>query len=247
MQTEGIDSSISTPSSDPASNHSADASAVARRTMVDRQIKTFDVTDSALLARMLEVPRELFLPAELKPLVYSDSSLQLKAGAPGQTPRTLLPPLVLARLIQGARVMDSDRALVVAAGTGYSTALLAGLAAAVVALESDPKLLDEARVSLDAFGLKDVRLIAGPLAAGAPGDAPFDVILVDGGVAANLDPLLAQLKNGGRLVAVQRQPDGTGKAVRYDKVDGAIGYRILFDAAAPVLDAFRPAEAFTFS
>ncbi len=94
--------------------------------MVDRQIKTFDVTDSALLARILEVPRELFLPAELKPLAYSDSSLQLKPGAPGQTQRTLLAPLILARLIQGARVMESDKALVVAAGVGYSTALLCG-------------------------------------------------------------------------------------------------------------------------
>ncbi len=243
MRTESIESSVA----DPSSEASADAWAVSRRTMVDRQIKTFDVTDSALLARILEVPRELFLPAELKPLAYSDSSLQLKPGAPGQTQRTLLAPLILARLIQGARVMESDKALVVAAGVGYSTALLSGLAADVVALEADPALFDQARASLDAFGLKGVRLILGPLAAGADSEAPFDVILVDGGVAANLDPLLAQLKNGGRLVAIQRLPDGTGKAVRYDKVDGALGYRILFDAAAPVLDPFKPAAAFTFS
>jgi protein-L-isoaspartate(D-aspartate) O-methyltransferase len=242
MQTESIDSSVSDPASNPE-----DASALARRTMVDRQIKTFDVTDAALLTRMLEVPRELFLPAELKPLAYSDSSLQLKPGASGQTARTLLPPLILARLIQGARVMLSDKALVVAAGGGYSTALLAGLAADVVALESDPALFAEARANLDAIGLKSVRLLLGPLAEGAPGEAPFDVILVDGGVAANLDPLLAQLKNGGRLVTVQRLPDGTGKAVRYDKMDGALGYRILFDAATPVLVPFKPAEAFTFS
>ncbi len=243
MQTESIDSSVSDPSSDASS----DPWAVSRRTMVDRQIKTFDVTDSALLARMLEVPRELFLPVELKPLAYSDSSLQLKPGAPGQTPRTLLPPLVLARLIQGGRLMERDKALVVAAGCGYSTALVAGLAGDVVALESDPVLFEHARASLDAFGLKDIRLLLAPLAAGAAREAPFDVILVDGGVAANLDPLLAQLKNGGRLLAVQRLADGTGKAVRYDKVDGALGYRILFDASTPVLDSFKPVEAFTFS
>jgi protein-L-isoaspartate(D-aspartate) O-methyltransferase len=251
MQTESIDSSVSGPSSGPASDASSappsDAWAVLRRTMVDRQIKTFDVTDAALLARMLDVPRELFLPAELKSLAYSDSSLLLKPGAPGQTPRTLLPPLILARLIQGARVMEGDKALVVAAAGGYSTALVAGLAAEVVALEADPALFEQARASLDAFGLQGVRLLLGPLAAGAASEAPFDVILIDGGVAANLDPLLAQLKNGGRLVTVQRLPDGTGKAVRYDKVDGALGYRILFDAAAPVLDPFKPAEAFTFS
>lgn len=205
------------------------------------------MTDSALLARMLDVPRERFLPAELEPFAYSDSSLRLKSGSPGETPRTLLPPLILARLLQGARIMDSDRALVVAAGGGYSTALLAGLAADVVALEVDPTLFEQTRANLDAFGLKRIRVILRPLAAGAPSDGPFDVILVDGGVAANLDLLFAQLSDGGRLVTVQRLSDGTSKAVRYDKADGALGQRILFDAAAPVLDAFKPCEMFTFS
>jgi protein-L-isoaspartate(D-aspartate) O-methyltransferase len=235
MQTESIDPAV------------PDASAALRRTMVDRQIITFDVTNSALLARMLEAPRELFLPPELKPFAYSDSSLSLRPGVSGGKVRTLLPPLVLARLIQGAQINQSDRVLVVAAAGGYSTALVSGLAADVIALESDAALVAQARGSLDAFGLKRVPILCGPLAAGAPGDAPFDVVLVDGGVAANLDPLLAQLKSGGRLVAIQRLPDGTGKAVRYDKADGATGYRILFDAAAPVLDAFEPAEQFRFS
>lgn len=235
MQNTSIDPSIS------------DRSAFSRRTMVDCQIRTFDVTDSALLARMLDVPRERFLPPELEPVAYSDSSLQLKSDAPGAKPRSLLPPLILARLIQSARVLAGDKALVVAAAGGYSAALLAGLAADVVAVESDPALFEELRVNLDAFGLKNVRALLGPLGAGAPKEAPFDVILVDGGVAANLDPLLAQLKDGGRLVTVQRLADGVCKAVRYDKADGATGYRILFDASAPVLDAFQPAEEFTFS
>ncbi len=232
MQNASIDPSVSDPS------------AFSRRTMVNCQIKTFDVTDSALLERMLEVPRERFLPPELEALAYSDASLHLK---PGEGARSLLPPLVLARLLQSARVLASDKALVVAAGTGYSTALLAGLAGDVVAVESDPALFDELRANLDAYGLKNVRTLLVPLVAGAPKEAPFDVILVDGAVAANLDPLLAQLKDGGRLVAVQRLADGTCKAVRYDKADGATGYRILFDASAPLLDAFKPAEEFTFS
>jgi protein-L-isoaspartate(D-aspartate) O-methyltransferase len=232
---------MQTESTDPAPS---DSSAALRRTMVDRQIITFDVTDSALLTRMLEVPRELFLPAALRPFAYSDSSLPLKSGAPA---RFLLPPLILARLIQGAQINQGDRTLVVAAGGGYSTALVAGLAADVVALDSDASFIAQARASLDGSGLKRVRLVLGPLAAGAPGEAPFDVILIDGGVAANLDPLLAQLRDGGRLVAIQRLADGTGKAVRYDKADCATGYRILFDAPAPVLDGFEPAERFTFS
>ena len=100
-------------------------SAFSRRTMVERQIKTFDVTDAALLARMLETPRERFLPADLATLAYSDASLQVKRGEHGSKPRTLLAPLILARLIQGAVVLPGDKALVIASGTGYSTAILA--------------------------------------------------------------------------------------------------------------------------
>lgn len=226
-------------------------SAFLRRTMVDCQIRTFDVTDQTLLARLLEVPREEFLPEDLASLAYSDASLQVKTSEPGAKTRTLLPPLVLARLIQGADVLASDKVLDVAPGIGYSTALLAGLAGAVVSLESDPALLATTRANLDGFGLARVRTLLGPLAEGAPKEAPFDVIFVNGAVEANLDQLLAQLREGGRLVAIQRQPDdptgGASKAVRYERIDGATGYRVLFDASAPVLDAFRKAEEFTFS
>ena len=225
-------------------------SAFFRRTMVECQIKTFDVTDPALLARMLEVPRELFLPVELAPLAYSDAGLQIKPGKPGQAPRFLLPPLVLARLIQGAEVLPSDKVLDLASATGYSAALLAGLADAVVALESDHALLEQTRSNLDRAGLTEVRTILGPLAAGAPSEAPFDVIFINGGVEANLEQLCAQLKEGGRLLAIQRLPDGqsgwASKAVRYEKIDGATGYRILFDAWTPVLEPFCMGEKFTF-
>jgi protein-L-isoaspartate(D-aspartate) O-methyltransferase len=215
--------------------------------MVDCQIRTFDVTDQPLLARMLEVPREDFLPPDLAPLAYSDTGLQVKSG--GER-RTLLPPLVLARLIQGAGVRSADKVLDVGAATGYSSALLAGLAGRVVALESDPSLYKELRSNLDAFGLAKVESVLAPLSEGAPKEAPFDVIFINGAVEANLDALFAQLKDGGRLVALKPlSRDLTGrasKAVRYEKIDGGIGYRVLFDASAPILDAFRRDEQFTF-
>jgi protein-L-isoaspartate(D-aspartate) O-methyltransferase len=218
-----------------------------RRTMVDCQVRTFDVTDQALLARMLEVPREQFLPAELAPLAYSDNGLQLNSG--GER-RTLLPPLILARLIQGVHVTSADRVLDVGAATGYSSALLAGLAGEVVALESEPVLYNELRSNLDSYGLTKVRTVLGPLAGGAPAEAPFDVIFIHGAVEANLDALLAQLKEGGRLATFKPLPgDLTGrasKAVLYEKIAGGTGYRVLFDASAPVLEAFRQTEHFTF-
>jgi protein-L-isoaspartate(D-aspartate) O-methyltransferase len=238
MQDTGIDDL----SSDSASH---------RRTMVDCQIRTFDVTDQALLARMLEVPRERFLPAELAPLAYSDAALQVRPADPGDQPRTLLPPLVLARLLQGADLRADDKVLDVAPGTGYSTALLAGLSAAVVALESDPSFVETTRANLAGFGLDQVRVVHGPLDAGAPKEGPFNVILVNGAVEANLQLLLAQLKEGGRLVTIQRlasgPAEGASQAVRFERIDGSTGYRILFSAFAPVLDAFKMVDQFTFA
>jgi protein-L-isoaspartate(D-aspartate) O-methyltransferase len=225
-------------------------SASLRRTMVDCQIRTFDVTDQRVLARMLEVPREQFLPAELAQLAYSDLALQLNPGRSGGVRRTLLPPFVLARLIQEAGVGPADGVLDVAPGTGYSSALFAGLAARVVALESERPLYEELQSNLGALGLANSQTKLGPLAEGAPAEAPFDVIFVNGTVEANLDTLFSQLKEGGRLLALYRlagDPTGrAGKAVRYEKIESAMGYRLLFDASAPVLDAFRAGHQFTF-
>jgi protein-L-isoaspartate(D-aspartate) O-methyltransferase len=173
---------------------------------------------------MLDVPREHFLPPELAPLAYSDIGLQVNRG--GER-RTLLPPLVLARLIQGASVKSTDTVLDVGAATGYSSALLAGLAGRVVALESERSLYNELRSNLDSFGLTKVQTVLAPLSEGAPKQAPFDVIFINGAVEANLDALFAQLKDGGRLVALKPlSGDLTGrasKAVRYEKIDGGTG------------------------
>lgn len=235
------DTSIATPLPD---------SVFLRRTMVDCQIRTFDVTDRALLARLLEVPRELFLPAELWPLAYSDKDLIVKPGEPGQKPRTLLPPFVLARLIQGAAIGPTDKVLDLASSGGYSAALLAGLAGSVIALESDRLLHEQTRANLDGFGLSEVTTMLGPLVKGAPAEAPFDVIFINGAVEANLESLLAQLKDYGRLMAIEYLPEDeskrAGKAVRYEKAEGAFGVRRLFDASAPILPEFRRKAEFTF-
>lgn len=226
-------------------------SAERRRTMVDCQIRTFDVTDQDLLARMLDVPRELFLPPDLAPLAYSDLSLDIRLGDRAEAPRSLLAPLILARLLQGARVSPTDKILDVASAGGYTAALLAGLAGKVVALESERPLYDFTRANLDAFGLANVETVCRPLDKGVPGEAPFDVIVVNGAVETRLEPLVDQLKDGGRLVAILHLPDDpTGrasKAVLYERIAGTASFRILFDATAPVLDGFHRTEQFTFA
>ncbi len=226
-------------------------SALRRETMVECQIRPFDVHDKDLLARMLELPRENFLPRELWWLANSDAALHLNPAQPGGERRVLLPPFVLARLIQAAEAKPSDAVLDVAPGTGYSTAILAGLAGRAVAVESDSSLYKALRSNLDAVGLSKVETVLGPLHKGAPSHAPFDLILVNGAAEANLDSLFAQLKEGGRLLAfrpLSRSPGAhTGEAVRYEKIRGTIGLRPLFEASVPMLDAFRKSKEFVFA
>ncbi len=221
-----------------------------RQMMVDCQIRTFEVTDRPVIDRFLAVPRERFLPDAVRALAYSDRGFTVPPAAAGAEARYLLPPLHLARLIQGGRVSTADRVLDVAGGTGYSAAILAGLSDHVLALEASAEACADMTGRLTAFGLGAVRTISGPLDAGAQGEGPFDVILLNGAAETGLDALFAQLAEGGRLLTIQRQAnDPTGraaKAMRFEKTSGEVSGRILFDAAAPVLSAFRKKPAFVF-
>ena len=215
-----------------------------RQTMVECQIRTFDVTDQPLLQRFLDVPRELFVGPEHQAAAYSDSLLNVRG-------RAMLRPLVLARLLQAARLEPGQRILVVGAGAGYTAALAAGLAAEVVALESDADLAGTARANLAQLGLGNVDVRTGPLAEGVKGGRGFDVIVLDGAVAVEPTQLLAQLADGGRLVAITREADDpTGQAAKamiHDRVGGNFGRRQAFSAfAAPVLPGFERAAEFTF-
>jgi protein-L-isoaspartate(D-aspartate) O-methyltransferase len=223
------------------------ASADLRQTMVDRQLRPFDVTDVTVLQRFLDVPRERFLPEDLAPLAYSDTAIALRSGA-GEKIRTLLPPLVLARFIQNADIKPTDSVLEVAVGSGYSAALLSGLAAKVVSLESETALAEQAKATLEAIGASNVRVETGPLEVGFPSAGPYDVILVYGAVEDGLDALFEQLTPDGHLLAICRHDQRSGQqAVRYERSNGkAAGERPLFDAAAPILCGFKKPPAFVF-
>lgn len=223
--------------------------AVRRRTMVDCQIRTVDVTDHAVVARFLEVPREKFVPAQLAPFAYSDMALKLPPAVAGAG-RQLLSPAILARFVQAAAVKPTDKVLDIASATGYSAAIFAGLAQEVVAIEADPLLASAARDNLASVGPAPVRVLNSPLAEGAPSEAPFDIIFVNGAVENHLDILLKQLRSGGRLLAIVRrteEPDrGVSHAVRFESQSGRISSTFLFDAEAPVLAEFRKELEFEF-
>jgi protein-L-isoaspartate(D-aspartate) O-methyltransferase len=212
--------------------------AAARRMMVDGQIRTVDVTDLRLQSAMLEVERERFVPPAHRAIAYLDRDIPVTDG--GRPARRLPKAMVLARMIQAAAIEPSERVLDVGCATGYSAAILARIAAAVIALEEDPELFAAAQAAL--AGQDKVKLVNGPLAAGWPVAAPYDVILLDGATEIAPRTLLSQLREGGRLVCVLgRAPMGKGTVYRL--VGGHVTAQPVFDAAAPLLPGFaKPAE-----
>lgn len=217
----------------------------ARRAMVDGQVRTSDVTHLGLIAAMLEIPREAFLPEASAALAYLDRDVLIADATATEPARYLMKPMVLARLIQAADPSPQDRVLVIGAGTGYAAAVMSRLAAEVIALEENKLLFEQARSILSALGSRNIVVAHGCLADGAPASGPYDVILIDGGVETVPDQLCGQLSPGGRLVTVVRSGP-VGKAKLFQPVNGKLRGRELFDAVAPVLPGFSLAPAFVF-
>lgn len=216
-----------------------------RTRMVDSQLRTESITDHRLLAVMGEIPRELFVPPDQKALAYLDRDVPFYATGGGARGRAMMEPAPLGRLIQALDVGQDERALVVGAGTGYSAAILARLAAGVVGVESDPALAAQAIRNLGQLGVANATVVVGPLEAGNAAGAPYDVILLDGAVEMLPAVLLDQLAEGGRLAGVV----GYGRAAAatlYTRSEGDIGGRPVFDADVPPLPGFRKPAAFVF-
>jgi protein-L-isoaspartate(D-aspartate) O-methyltransferase len=215
--------------------------ALARRNMVEGQLRPNRVTNAQLLAAVGELPREHFLPDGLKSVAYSDEDVPLGNG------RFLMEPMVLVRLIQTLQPGPGDKALVLAAGRGYGAALLARLVGQVVAVESDAGLASSADQTIKALGLGNVTFVVGPAEAGAAASGPYDVVLIEGSVRQIPPAILDQLAEGGRLVTVLAgAPGALGVAQLVVKQGGVASGRPLFDAGTPVLPGFAPPARFTF-
>ena len=173
-----------------------------RLTMVESQLRPNEVTDTRLLAAMRALPRERFVPPKLSALAYMDEAIEVFPAFDGAPPRFLLAPMVLARLVQLAAIQPEDSVLDIGCATGYSTAVLASLGRSVIGLEPEPELARAARDRLRELGIENAAIVEGPLSAGLPEGAPYDVIVLNGSVPEVPESLLAQLKDGGRLAAI---------------------------------------------
>jgi protein-L-isoaspartate(D-aspartate) O-methyltransferase len=222
----------------------------ARHTMVESQLRPSQVTDRRLLAAFATLPRERFVPPAKQTLAYMDAGPEVWPSIDGAPPRYLLAPVVLARLIQLAEVEANDSVLDIGCATGYSTAVLARLARSVTGLEAEPELAAAASRTLRELGIANASVVEGELAQGAKAGAPYDVILLNGSVPEAPKTLLAQLKDGGRLVAIVAQDRAgrarQGKAYRFVMVDGEASGLPHFDANAKPLPGFAPLPCFIF-
>jgi protein-L-isoaspartate(D-aspartate) O-methyltransferase len=196
------------------------------------------VTDRRLLDAMRSLPRENFAPAPFAMLAYIDQDLPLGDG------RVMLKPLVIARLLQLARPRAGETALVVGSGTGYGAALLAACGVQVTALEQAPALTAMARHALGEQA--SIALVDGKLADGYAAAAPYDLVVIEGAVAAIPEAIGRQVAAGGRLVCIIMENGVAGHAALAEPTTGGLRAQAAFDANAPLLPGLSPAKSFTF-
>ena len=160
--------------------------------------------------------------------------------------RYLIEPLATALLVQAAEIGADDVVLDIGCGTGYTSAIAAGMASAVVALESDAELAARAAATLTELGLNTATVVVGPLREGWPAQAPYDVIVFGGAVSSIPPAIMKQLGEGGRMVGVVAEQQGVGCGTLFLNRGGTVSRRVMFNASIPLLPEFAAEPAFRF-
>ena len=210
----------------------------ARRTMmVDTQVRPNDVTKFPIIEAMLAVPREAFVPAQQREAAYVGGTIDVGGG------RVMLEARTLAKMLDALNLQPTELVLDVACGLGYSTAVIARMVEAVVAIEEMPELAAQAQARLAAEGVDNAAVIEAPLAQGMAKHGPYDAIIVEGAVETLPDAIADQIKEGGRIACIFMER-ALGVCRIGHKIDGRVAWRFAFNASAPVLNGFADRPAF---
>jgi len=213
--------------------------AKARASMIDCQLRPNEVNDETVIAAVDAIPREEFVPKAKRSIAYVDEDIQVAEG------RYLMEPVTFARLLIAADIKKTDLVLDIGCTTGYSAAVIAGLADAVVAVENDASFVEKAEKKLSALEIMNVAVVKGNLADGVAKQGPFDVIVLEGCAEEIPSKLVKQLKDGGRLVCVKLE-GGVGRGHIIENKGGEISGRNLFDANVEALPGFEKEKSFVF-
>ena len=212
----------------------------ARFNMVEQQIRPWEVLDFGVLDVLMSVRREEFVPEAYKGVALSEAEIPLGNGS------AMLIPVIEGKILQAVQVKASDKVLEVGAGSGYFAALLAAKADWVRTVEIDPALVNMAHDNLKRYGVENVIVEEGDAIRGWPSNAPYDLIVVSGGVPFIPETLLQQLKVGGRLFAfVGEQHLMTAQLVTC-VAEGKYSTESLFENAVPMMRNAPQKNAFSF-
>jgi protein-L-isoaspartate(D-aspartate) O-methyltransferase len=210
--------------------------ATRRTMMVDTQVRPSDVTKFTVIQSMLNTPREAYVPQDKREAAYVDDIIEFGG-------RVLLDPRTFAKMLDALNPQPNELILDVACGLGYSSAVLAHMSEAVVAVEAQEALANEAQSTLGEQGVHNVAVIAGALEAGAAEHGPYDAIMIQGGIEQMPEAIEAQLKEGGRAIAIFVE-GALGVVKLGTKINGVMNWRSVFNAGAPVLEGFERVREF---
>lgn len=212
----------------------------ARVTMIESQVRTWEVLDQSVLDLLLVVRREEFVPEKHRALAFADMEIPLGHG------EAMLSPKLEARMVQELGIRKTDKVLEVGTGSGYVTALCAKLGGQVVSVERIAEFSQSAARKLAGHGIQNVQLVVGEAAEGWPSAGPYDVILLTGSLPFLPDSLQNQLRSGGRLLAVVGEPPVMTAMLVTRISDHAFNSVRLFETGIPPLRNIRQPERFVF-
>lgn len=173
----------------------------------------YKIADEKVLQAMMDVPRDFFVPTALKAQSYKDNALPIAAK------QTISQPFIVARMSELLELAPPSKVLEIGAGSGYQTAILSRLARMVYAVERVPQLAAEAQNRLQQLGIQNFSLRVGDGTLGWEIYAPFDAILIAAGSPDVPQPLLRQLKIGGRLVLPVGEDQKSQRLIRITRTD----------------------------
>ena len=214
---------------------------IARKNMVENQIRANKVTSLNVINAFLDVPREKFVPDALQEISYVDEDIQLSRN------RFMMKPMILARLFQSLSLKGNENILHVGSNTGYGSAILSRMCSSVISLESDKKLFESSIHTFSNMGFDNVVPLHGSMENGVEKEAPFDIIFIEGSIETEPKSLFGQLNENGKLIAIIRPANiKIGKAKLFFKISNEIGLENLFDAQVSKLSIFKSKTKFSF-